>query len=114
MNDFEYRSAWAQRVSISRGLCEANGMHHPDCPRDAVNADPAKHAFVLHHVIRRSDWHHPDYANRDDVQHLRLVFNGSTALGAGGCHGRIHSHQQRARAKGLLAEQPKDLWDVVD
>ena len=69
------------------------------------------HRFVLHHICRRQDKHAPIYEHRDDVEHLRLVFNGPTSLGAAGCHGRIHSNQTDARALGLLVE--KQMADIL-
>ena len=96
-------STLTNRISIARGRCEAHGLHHRDCPG---TAETGHGVFVLHHVIRRRDRHHPDYQHRDDVEHLRYVWNGSTGLGAGGCHGRIHDDLNIARELGLLAAKP--------
>ena len=96
-----YVETWTERHSIAGGRCEAHELHHPDCPT-RTGTDTG--VFVLHHVIRRKDKAHPDYSHRDAVENLRFVWNGPTGLGAGGCHGRIHSNQRQARTLGLLAE----------
>lgn len=101
MTDNDWANKRSERASFARYRCEADGLHHNDCPR--FHDGPG--AFVLHHVIRRGDRHDPNYERRDDLEHLRFVWNGSTGLGAAGCHGMIHSNQDIARRHGLLAER---------
>lgn len=86
----------SERVQWARGHCEATGMHHADCP----GTDLGRWDFVIHHVYRRG--HTPPGVDRDATEHLRYVWNGPTRLGAGGCHGRLHSHQREAAELGLL------------
>jgi hypothetical protein len=76
------------------GRCEAEGLHHADCPGWSQGRE---WQFVTHHVLPRS-------ANGpDEPANLLLVWNGLTGLGAGGCHGRIHAEARRAVDLGLLA-----------
>lgn len=101
-------SARAERVAYAGWRCEAvPGLHHPDCPGGYDMQGRNAHQFVLHHTIRRTkDLHSPFYEQRDDVQHLRLIWNGTTGLGAGGCHAQIHANPDLARQHGLLAPRP--------
>lgn len=96
-------NARAERMAFAGYTCEAHGLHHKTCPGDITTANA--HQYVLHHLCRKQDKHFPDYDNRDDVQYLRIVFNGTTSLGAAGCHGEIHRNQNKARTLGLLAER---------
>lgn len=89
---------------ISR--CEADGMHHRDCP----GVDNGFGVFVIHHVYRKG--HTPPGVDRDAIEHLRLVWNGQTTLGAGGCHGRIHADQHRAAELGLLHVDRSDYCET--
>lgn len=98
-------NARTERKAFARNHCEATGLHHPACPTVAVPFNES--TFVLHHIIRRQDTHAVDYEHRDDVEHLRYVWNGTTSLGAGGCHAEIHRNQRTARRNGLLAPKPK-------
>ena len=97
-----HNNARTERMSIARYRCEANGLHHKDCP-GVIGYHNGQ--FVLHHIWRRSD-PTPTNLNRDDVEWLRVVWNGPTGMGAAGCHGRIHRNQTRARELGLLAPRP--------
>lgn len=96
-------TARAERLMFSGHRCEANGLHHPDCP--GVFDGYSHRNFVLHHIWRRQD-PVPHNVHRDDVAWLRIVWNGPTGMGAAGCHGRIHRNQPEARRLGLLAPHP--------
>ena len=85
-----------ERASLVEGCCESDGLHHKDCPGVGN---------VLHHVIRRQDAI-PNKVDRDSVEYTRWVWNGPTTLGASGCHGLIHSNQDKARELGLLIPRP--------
>ena len=79
-------------------------MHADGCPGGVSYRHNTRGQFVMHHTIRRTkDRHSPHYADRDNVEHLRIVWNGSTGLGAGGCHAEIHANPDAARQHGLLA-----------
>lgn len=95
-----YDEAWFTRASISRYQCEAEGLHHDDCPRNIVNSNAKQ--FAVHHMIRKGDTDHPWHDDRDDIEFTRLVWNGPTGLGCAGCHGKIHSNQTEARSLDLL------------
>lgn len=93
-----------ERISIARYKCEANGLHHKDCPGDmtAENVDQ----FCIHHTIRKSDSHAADHHRRDDVDLVLVVWNGPTGKGLAGCHNEIHSNQPKARDLGYLTPKP--------
>ena len=90
------RANGLERESVARYRCEADGIHHPDCPGEAGRSGH----MVIHHVYRRG--HTPEGVDRDAVENLRYVWNGATKLGAGGCHGQIHRHVDDAADLGLL------------
>ena len=86
-----------ERASIARWKCEAEGLHHPDCPGQR---GPDTGAWVIHHVYRRG--HTPPGVDRNAVSNLRYVWNGATGMGAGGCHKTLHDNPTRAAELGLL------------
>lgn len=101
----------ARRIAYVRsgGLCEADGLHHRNCPSDDT-AHPEQ--FVTHHVYPR------ERAKRDGLDgdplvdhptNLLVVWNGYGS-GAGGCHRRIHTERRLATELGYLA---RDLSHVV-
>ena len=93
----------ADRLGIARHRCEAVD-HHADCPGGIDTQGRTRGQFVLHHTIRRTkDKHSPHYDDRDNVDYLRIVWNGTTGLGAGGCHQIIHNNPDNARQHGLIA-----------
>lgn len=108
------RNNGSERVAFARGKCEADGMHHPTCTGEGN---------VIHHVYRKHDVL-PEGANRHDFDKLRWLYNGTTTLGAGACHGRVHQEQTKAELLGLLAagkglfglglHLPQRFWDKVD
>ena len=95
-----YHEAKFVRLQANGYRCEADGLHHPDCPSGITNQNADQ--FAVHHMIRRGDTDHPWYDYRDDIEFLRVVWNGPTGLGCAGCHGRIHSNQPEARTLDLL------------
>jgi hypothetical protein len=89
-------------ASIARYRCQAHGLHHRDCPGEM---DPWNSTtFVPHHRYTRERAKREKVPEDevDDVRNLILVWNGRTGLGAGGCHGRIHSERDEAEELGLL------------
>ena len=101
-----HESARTERKAHAHNRCEAV-HHHDDCPREA--APWCESQFVLHHTIRRGDKWALDYDHRDDVEHLRFVWNGPTGLGLSGCHKEIHDDLTRSRALNLLTTPPVPL-----
>ena len=95
-----YNEAKFVRASIAGYRCEADTLHHDDCP-DRID-DSNFGQFAVHHTIRRSDSGHPWHDDRDDIDLVRLVWNGPTGLGCAGCHQEIHSNQTAARQVDLL------------
>lgn len=87
----------------AQGRCQAAGLHHPLCPGAITDRNVT--TFVVHHVFPREQAKKQKIP--DGVVHrpsnLIVVWNGHTGLGAGGCHGRIHSQRTSARTLGLLA-----------
>lgn len=104
-----------ERAMRAEGKCEMHGCHVVEC-KGAAN--------VTHHVIRRRDKHHDEYENRDNVEWLRLAYNGPSRLGTGGCHEFAHKNPIRAELLGLIAgghglfglgqHLPERFWDKVD
>lgn len=102
------RAVWGR----SLGVCEAEGLHHPNCPGEAGDDPRQQVQFVTHHIYPR------EAAKRDRVpveiahnpRNLVLVWNGYTGKGAGGCHGRIHRERTSARRLGLLARKLPGPW----
>ena len=104
-------SARHERAMHANFQCEAEGSHHSDCPGKATPEN--EWCFILHHIIRRQDTFAEHYDTRDDVEHLRLIWNGPNGrLGTGGCHQRIHDNVRRSRDLGLLIPRP-DLTGVL-
>lgn len=89
-----YDDARADRWRLCGGWCEADGLHHADCPgalftpTDYSGPMTLVAGAVTHHVLPRAK------GGRDHVDNLRWVWNGHTGLGQGGCHGRIHAEQR--------------------
>ena len=79
------RQVWAR----SGGRCEAEGLHHPDCPGVLPVND-----WAAHHVWPRQ------HGGPDELGNLIAVWapNGIDA-----CHHRIHSNPARATELGLLS-----------
>lgn len=100
---YDYREARAIAWERSDGICEAEGLHHRNCPRDLVNHQDQT---VTHHIYPREAAKREgltDDPHLDHPSNLLVVWNGSTSLGAGGCHGRIHTERGLARDLGLLS-----------
>lgn len=95
-----YHATWSDRASLTGYRCEADGIHHQDCPGKIT--DQVADQFKLHHMIRKSDTDHPWHADRDDMEFLRLVWNGPTGMGCSGCHNRIHQDLPKARGLDLF------------
>ena len=72
----------------SGGVCEAEGLHHPDCPGVAN---------ITHHVRPRPEG--PDHADN-----LITLWNGHTSLGAGGCHQLVHSERGSSTRPGKAVD----------
>ena len=72
------------------GMCQADGLHHPDCPGRLPHGD-----WSAHHVHERSK------GGPDTVENLIAVWC-PMGLGLNGCHGRVHGNPAQARALGLL------------
>jgi len=89
------KAACQQRASER---CQADGLHHDDCPTKGVNS------FVVHRVIpaRRNGTY--------GLGNMLWVWNGLTAFGTGGCHEMIHDNGRKARVLGLLREGKNDPW----
>ena len=107
---WDYREAQAVAYQRSGGLCEADGIHHRNCPGDsALHLDQ----FVTHHIYPREVAKRDGMADDPLVDHpgnLLHLWNGHTRKGAGGCHGRIHTERGLARDLGYLA---RDLSHVT-
>lgn len=91
---------WANRIArrhLADGRCEADGLHHPDCPGRDWGEEMALGAFVAHHVNPVS----PDQRD-DSTDNLRWIWNGLTPFGKGGCHQMIHDYSPKAKELGLL------------
>ena len=73
----------------ARGFCQADGLHHPDCPGRL----PAL-AWQAHHIQPRSK------GGADELENLLALW--APTLGASGCHGRVHSRPALAKELGLL------------
>lgn len=106
---YEYDEARRIAHQRSGGMCEADELHHRNCPRDD-RANPEQ--FVTHHIYPR------ERAKRDGLEgdpivdhpaNLLVVWNGYGS-GAGGCHWRIHTERRLATELGYLA---RDLSHVV-
>lgn len=97
-------SAFEHRVGIARYRCEAVD-HHKDCPGTITDGIEGNYReFCLHHTIRKTkDRHDPNWDHRDDVVHLRLLWNGPTGIGLAGCHKVVHDDPDKARKHGLIA-----------
>jgi len=79
----------------AKGRCQADGLHHTDCPQHVDNASAGE--FVPHHVWPIGK------GGDDDKKNLVWVWNGIAGrLGAGGCHQKIHDHSRLGRVLGLL------------
>ena len=96
-------SAMDERAAYAGYRCEAHGLHAPSCPGEVT--PETRPGFVLHHTYRRQDVNVIGFENRDDVEHLRFVFNGASRLGLGACHQEIHRNQPKARTLGLLVDK---------
>lgn len=72
------------------GMCQAHGLHHPDCPGRLPAGD-----WVPHHVLPRGK------GGPDTLDNLISVWCPG-ALGWNGCHGRIHTRQNESVPLGLL------------
>ena len=83
-----------RRIAHDRahGMCQADGLHHIDCVQHVDKGG----VFVAHHIWPTS------MGGTDDPENLVWVWNGLTGLGAGGCHGQIHTLTGLARELGLL------------
>lgn len=108
----EYDYPEAQRIAYRRsgGLCEADGIHHRNCPGDD---SAAPDQFITHHIYPR------ERAKRDGLEgdplvdhptNLLFIWNGLTRKGAGGCHGRIHTERGLSHDLGHLR---RDLGHVL-
>lgn len=99
-----YPAARRAAFIASGGACQAEGLHHPDCPGEVTGPG----SFVTHHVYPR------ELGKREQIPaglvdhpaNLIVVWNGHTGLGAGGCHARIHARRTAARRLGLLTNVP--------
>lgn len=96
------REAWVR----SGGRCQADGLHHRLCPGHVDRADNPS-TFITHHIYPRAQGRRDGVPQGivDDPANLLVVWNGHTGLGAGGCHGRIHTERTAARKRGLLASK---------
>ena len=92
-----------QTWSIARFRCQAKGLHHRDCPGEIHPA--TVNTFSVHHRYPKERAKRDGFTGDIDAQHnLLAVWNGTTGLGAGGCHGRIHSERRKAKDLGLLLD----------
>lgn len=87
------------RFVWDEGLCQADGLHHPECPIRLDNE-----AWSCHHVLPRHK------GGGDELENLITVWNGATRFGAGGCHQRIHDNPRLARCLGLLSMSEDDRF----
>lgn len=99
---YEYAEAAAIAWARSGGYCEADGLHHKNCPGDLIKVE---HEAVTHHVYPREVAKREGLKGDPLIDHpgnLLVVWNGHGS-GAGGCHGRIHTERSLARDLGHLA-----------
>lgn len=75
------------------GQCQADGLHHKDCPGQLPPLD-----WSAHHVLPR------EKGGPDELANLIAVWCPG-GLGLNGCHGRIHSNRRDAERLGLLARK---------
>ena len=102
---WDMRSVSVRVWELSGYECEAHGHHDDRCPGKVTEQNQFQ--FSVHHRYPR------EQAKRNKIPIERidlpsnciLVWNGQTGLGAGGCHGRIHREQTKARSLGLLADK---------
>lgn len=80
----------AEVFTRAGGLCQANGLHHKDCPG---LLEPGW-GWNAHHVVPRSK------GGADEVGNLLALWTGGPL--ASGCHARVHQNPEMARALGLL------------
>lgn len=73
------------------GRCQADGLHHPNCPGKLPVFD-----WSAHHVRPRSK------GGADELENLIAVWCPG-GLGLNGCHGRLHDNPALAKSLGLLA-----------
>ncbi len=100
---YEYAEARQIAWDRSGAMCEAEGLHHKNCPLDLSQHETTT---VTHHIYPREVAKREGLADDPHVDHpgnLLVVWNGTTSLGAGGCHGRIHTERGLARDLGHLA-----------
>mgnify|MGYP003438950536 CR=1 FL=1 len=83
----EMRAEVFQRAN---GRCQAEGLHHPNCPGELPPFD-----WSAHHVQPRSK------GGQDKLDNLIAVWCPG-GLGLNGCHGRCHGSPTMAKALGLL------------
>ena len=96
----------ARRVAYRRseGLCEADGLHHRNCP-GSIDAATSPDTFRTHHLYPRERAKRDGLLDDPLLDHpgnLLVVWNGHTGQGAGGCHGRIHTERELAHELGYL------------
>jgi hypothetical protein len=72
------------------GRCQADGMHHPDCPGRLPVDD-----WSAHHIQPRGK------GGADELGNLIAVWCPG-GLGLNGCHGRLHTRRWDAERLGLL------------
>lgn len=89
--------------SRARGMCQAEGLHHPDCPGVLPAGD-----WVPHHVWPRGTRNNVGEYGPDTVDNLIAVWCPS-GLGWNGCHGQIHRNATQATELGLLSRGHVDL-----
>ena len=83
----------AQVFQRANGACQADGLHHPDCPGKLPVGD-----WVPHHVLPR------EHGGPDTLGNLIAVWC-PMGLGLNGCHGRLHTRQEEAIRLGLLKKR---------
>lgn len=79
----------AEVLARAGGRCQADGLHHPDCPGELGPWD-----WVVHHVRPRSK------GGDDSLDNLIAVWCPGRR-GWNGCHG-LHNRPDLARSLGLL------------
>lgn len=82
-----YDTAGLEVVARSGGRCEADGIHHPDCPGVGT---------VRHHIVEQRN------GGGDGPDNLLWVWGGDTVGGIGGCHGRITNERGLAEQLGYV------------
>lgn len=82
-----YDAAGREAIRRSGGRCEADGIHHLNCPG---------YGTVRHHI------HEQSKGGTDESDNVLWVWGGDTVGGVGGCHGRIGSERQLAIELGYL------------